>query len=233
MPAGQTGRARSDQSSFGSGMAHVIPGPRPGGEVQVDQSVSRKRWLAEPDRESRPAMKQCAQQELLSLNSHGSFSSAHAELFYSWDREHCRSVDPRRWSGIAEQVGIGHSTVSNWLASGTFPERKPREQASHLDRYLPYLLERWEDGCHNIACHFRELVERGYKGSYESVRDNLVRLLPAGRKNAAKALSKTSALPTSRQAAFLFLRRASKTECRGAGAALQGPSDRPGSRLGL
>jgi transposase len=47
-------------------------------------------------------------------------------------------------------------------------------------------------------------------GSYESVRDNLVRLLPTGRKNAANALSKTSALPTSRQAAFLFLRRPEK-----------------------
>jgi transposase len=113
-------------------------------------------------------------------------------------------------AAIAEQVGRGHSTVSNWLAAGTFPERKPREQASHLDRYLPYLFERWEEGCHNIACLFRELVERGHKGSYESVRDNLVRLLPTGRKNAANALSKTSALPTSRQAAFLFLRRPEK-----------------------
>jgi transposase len=72
------------------------------------------------------------------------------------------------------------------------------------------LFERWAEGCHNIACLFRELVERGYKGSYGSVRDNLVRLLPTGRKQAAHALSKTSALPTSRQAAFLFLRRSEK-----------------------
>jgi len=110
-------------------------------------------------------------------------------------------------AAIARQVGIGHSTVSNWLAAGTFPERKPREQASQLDRYLPYLFERWAEGCHNIACLFRELVGQGYKGSYESVRDNLVRLLPSGRKNAADSSSKTSALATSRQAAFLFLRR--------------------------
>ena len=89
--------------------------------------------------------------------------------------------------------------------------RKPREQASQLDRYLPYLFERWEDGCHNIACLFRELVEQGYKGSYASVRDNLVRLLPTpGRKNEASPLSKAPALATSRQAAFLFLRRPEK-----------------------
>src|SRR5712692_8062252 len=81
-------------------------------------------------------------------------------------------------AAIARQVGIGASTVQSWLAAGAFPERKPREQGSRLDRYLPYLFERWEDGNHNMACLFRELVEQGYKGSYESVRDNLVRLLP-------------------------------------------------------
>src|SRR6266571_2088268 len=111
---------------------------------------------------------------------------------------------------IAQQVGIGSRTVERWLAAGTFPERKPREQASQLDQYLPYLFQRWEEGCHNIACLFRELVEQGYKGSYASVRDNLVRLLPTGRKNQASSSSKASALASSRQAAFLFLRRPEK-----------------------
>lgn len=53
-------------------------------------------------------------------------------------------------------------------------------------------------------------MEQGYKGSYESVRDNIVRLLPTGRKNEASSLPKTSALATSRQAAFLFLHRPEK-----------------------
>jgi Transposase len=62
-----------------------------------------------------------------------------------------------------------------------------------------------------IACLFRELVEQGYKGSYASVRDNLVRLLlTPGRKNEASPLSKAPALAPSRQAAFLFLRRPEK-----------------------
>jgi transposase len=113
-------------------------------------------------------------------------------------------------AAIARQVGIGASTVQSWLAVGSFPERKPREQASQLDRYLPYLFQRWEDGCHNIACLFRELVEQGYQGSYESVRDNLVRLLPNGRKNPAHSSLKVPPLVTARQAAFLFLRRPEK-----------------------
>ncbi len=110
-------------------------------------------------------------------------------------------------AAIARQVGIGASTVQSWLAAGTFPERKPREQGSHLDRYLPSLCQRWQDGCHNMASLYRELVEQGYKGSYESVRGNLIRLLPGGRKNPADSSSKAPVLPPSRQAAFLFLYR--------------------------
>ncbi len=113
-------------------------------------------------------------------------------------------------AAIARQVGIGASTVQSWLAAGAFPERKPREQGSRIDRYLPSLIQRWEDGNHNMACLFRELVEQGYKGSYESVRDNLVRLLPEGRKIPRDSLAKTSTLAPSRQASFLFLRRPEK-----------------------
>jgi len=102
------------------------------------------------------------------------------------------------------------TTVQSWLAAGTFPERKPREQGCQLDRYLSYLRRRWQEGCHNMAHLFRELTEQGYQGSYESVRDTLVRLLPIGRKNQASCESVTPALPTSRQAAFLLLHRPEK-----------------------
>jgi transcriptional regulator with XRE-family HTH domain len=113
-------------------------------------------------------------------------------------------------AAIARQVGIGASTVQSWLAAGAFPERKPREQASHIDRYLPYLVQRWEDGCHTIACLFQELVAQGYRGSYESVRNALVRRLPNGRKNALHSSLKAPALANARQATFLFLRRPEK-----------------------
>jgi transposase len=63
-------------------------------------------------------------------------------------------------------------------------------------------------GCQNIADLYRELVEQGFKGFSSSVYDNLVRLLPTGRKNGASTSPKAPAFPTSRQAAFLFLRRA-------------------------
>ncbi len=106
---------------------------------------------------------------------------------------------------IAERVGIGHSTVSRWLAASTLPETTRGPYVSRLDPYLPYLFQRWEAGCHNMAALFRELVARGYKGSYESVRDHLVRQLPEGKKNASKGAKLSPAPLPSRQATFLFL----------------------------
>ena len=65
----------------------------------------------------------------------------------------------------------------------------------------------WAQGCHNIAQLFRELEAQGYRGTYASVRDNLVRRLQFdGRKTPAHASSKTPPLSTPRQATFLFLR---------------------------
>jgi transposase len=110
-------------------------------------------------------------------------------------------------AAIARRVGMGASTVQAWLAAGEFPERKPREQASRLDRYLPSLRKRWEEGCHNMTRLFQELGEQGYQGSSERVRDNILRRLPQGRKMPLDASSQRPALPTSREASFLFLRR--------------------------
>jgi len=79
-------------------------------------------------------------------------------------------------TAIADQVGIGHATVSRWLAHGAFPEQQPRLRKTGLDSHLPFLRQRWEAGCHNIAQLYRELVARGYTQSYESVYEQLVRL---------------------------------------------------------
>ena len=110
-------------------------------------------------------------------------------------------------TAIAQQVGIGHATVSRWLESCAFPEQHPRPRKTGLDPYLPYLAARWDAGCHTIAQLYRELVARGYTQSYESVYEQLVRFLPEGRKNphAPDQLARPPVL--ARQAVFLFLRR--------------------------
>jgi predicted transcriptional regulator len=58
---------------------------------------------------------------------------------------------------IARLVGVGHSTVSRWLQAGTFPERKPREQASQLDPYRSYVQKRQSQGNGNLMSIYREL----------------------------------------------------------------------------
>jgi hypothetical protein len=110
---------------------------------------------------------------------------------------------------------MGASTVQSWLVVGRFPERKPREQGNRLDRYLPYVVERLEQGCQNIAQIYQELLARGYQGSYASVYGNLVRHLPAGRKfpRDQKDENALRLIPVLlRQGVFLFLRRSEELE---------------------
>src|SRR5207237_5705575 len=58
----------------------------------------------------------------------------------------------RGWPGhaIATHLGIGKSTVFRYLRTATLPERtRRRDQGrSVLNPYKPYLLERWNAGCH-------------------------------------------------------------------------------------
>ncbi len=70
---------------------------------------------------------------------------------------------------IGRFVGVGHSTVSRWLRALTFPERKPREQASQLDPYRRYVQKRQSEGYRNLMGIYRELQARGYQGSYATL----------------------------------------------------------------
>jgi transposase len=110
-------------------------------------------------------------------------------------------------AAIAERVGISSSTVSNWLAAGAYPETTRGPYVSRIDPYLPYLFQRWESGCHTMVRLHQELVARGYKGSYASVRDHLIRRLPGGKKNTCKGAQLSPVPLPVRQVMFLFLRR--------------------------
>ncbi|GHO47545.1 ISL3 family transposase [Ktedonospora formicarum] len=115
-------------------------------------------------------------------------------------------------TAIANQVGIGHATVSRWLRSDAFPQQPPRPRKSRLDPYLKEVSKRWEAGCHNIAQLHRELVASGVPLTYKVVYKQLVRYLPEGRKNAQRPDQLPRPPVLARQAAFLFLRRPSELE---------------------
>src|SRR5579859_1885926 len=88
-------------------------------------------------------------------------------------------------SEIARRTGRDRKTIRQVVnAPELAPAKQPRQaKACKIDPYVPYLEQRMAEGVLNARSLFRELVGQGYKGSYERVRDNLVRLLPTGRKN--------------------------------------------------
>lgn len=123
------------------------------------------------------------------------------------------------WShqAIADHLGIGHSTVGRWLEVGHFPKRKPRQQSSKLDRFLPYVKLRRSQGCYNMVQLHKELRERGYKGSYEAMRHILLRVFPKEQKwqRIPEAQDEEPHLALSpREAMGLFLRRAESLTAR-------------------
>lgn len=83
---------------------------------------------------------------------------------------------------IAQQVGIGHATVSRWLRHGSFPEQKPRPRSASVDRYLPQLVAQWKTGSYTVAQLHRELVANGYSHQYNSVYRRLARSFPEEQK---------------------------------------------------
>src|SRR5260370_547798 len=51
---------------------------------------------------------------------------------------------------IAQQLGVSLNTVRRWLVSGC-PATARGPYVSRLDPYLPYIFQRWAQGCQNIA----------------------------------------------------------------------------------
>jgi len=124
------------------------------------------------------------------------------------------------WStaAIATQVGRSQRTIERYLGLPRWPERQHRSHygRSILNPYKPYLLERWNAGCHTAIQLFRELQPRGYTGSYRRVTAYVSRIRQAqgipprrqGRHQTLPVVAEPTALPlTPRRATWLVLRR--------------------------
>ena len=78
---------------------------------------------------------------------------------------------------IAAQTGLSRRTILNYLKTETFPERKPYStKGSILDSFLPYLHQRWSEGCHNAQQLWREIKDQGYPGTNRMVTRYIARL---------------------------------------------------------
>ena len=89
-----------------------------------------------------------------------------------WEAVHRQKSSGYSNGAIARELGINRKTVRKYLATDHPPTNAPRlRRSTRLTPYLPYLRQRWEEGCHNARQLHRELVIRGYQGAETRVRD--------------------------------------------------------------
>lgn len=71
---------------------------------------------------------------------------------------------------IAAHLALAPKTVRRYLRTPLplAPQRRTRD--SLLDAHKPYLIERWNGGCHNAAQLGREIAQRGFTGRLSIVR---------------------------------------------------------------
>jgi transposase len=71
---------------------------------------------------------------------------------------------------IATTIGTERKTVRRWFRAGGAPLWRQPQRAGILRPYCAYLDQRWQEGCHNAAQLWRELVIRGFTGRPGTVR---------------------------------------------------------------
>jgi transposase len=77
---------------------------------------------------------------------------------------------------MAQQVQIDVKTIRRYLRAGVFPEMASRRRPTGIDHWMPYLEQRWAEGCHNAAQLWRELQQQGFRGCQTTIRQWLARL---------------------------------------------------------
>jgi transposase len=113
-----------------------------------------------------------------------------------------------RVAEIARRLGKSYGTVRRWLAQGACPEgthRRPRP--SQFDAYAPYVLERWQAGCHNGLQLWHEIRERGYRGTTRMLYPFLATLrAPTGAADTESERAGFHHLPSAKKAVWLLVR---------------------------
>lgn len=133
----------------------------------------------------------------------------HARRVAAYERMHALHAAGADIADIARAVGASHRTVYRYLAMPEAPERKrPAPRRKVLDPYLPYLLRRWDEGCHNGMRLWREIRAMGFAHSST----NVARFVSGLRRGLPRPRAHRSAVtrvdgPSARQAALLLLCR--------------------------
>ena len=121
---------------------------------------------------------------------------------------------------ISEWTGTSRSTVYRYRKLAEPPPRPLHgRKKSVLDPWKPYLIRRWNEGCHNAKRLYYEIREQGYANSIDIVTKLLSdfryteeqgKKLRVPRAPKAKKRSIAGRSPTARNVAALFMRREEK-----------------------
>ena len=117
-------------------------------------------------------------------------------------------------SDIAVHVGMPERTVRHWLSGRGMPYSHPRRERPRLiDPYKTYLLQCWNQGCHNVVQLEKDMRAKGYTGSQRAIYRYLETLEPSGwfprKHRSAPATSQLNPLLSlsAQQATWLFFHR--------------------------
>ncbi len=112
-------------------------------------------------------------------------------------------------AAIAHQLHLNRTTVRKFVKVSSAAElRRPISQGPRgLDRFLPYLVRRWQEGCKVAAFLYNEVHDLGYRGSRRTVR----RFVEGWRKTDPPPPVRR-VLPGPRNLCWLLLRRRSELD---------------------
>lgn len=126
---------------------------------------------------------------------------------------HQRGLSQR---AIAETLNINRATVRKFIDAEGFPERAPYKgrHRSILEPYIPYIHQRWVQGCENALQLWREIKEKGYSGQAGMVRRyarrlraQLAQLTPERQRARLLEARTTFKTPSSRRGAWWLVQQ--------------------------
>jgi transposase len=127
--------------------------------------------------------------------------------------EEAHQLHTQGWSqkAIAARLDCHPKTIQRNLQRALPLPARGGARASKLEPYKPYLLERWNAGCHNASQLLREIEPRGYDGGFTILRSFVATLrvqsgIPARSRKATSQLLSIEAIqrvPSSRELAWL------------------------------
>jgi transposase len=100
----------------------------------------------------------------------GPARARHERLVEQWKEIRKLHLAGAKVKDIADWTGTSRSTVYRYRQLAEPPPRPVyKRKASVLDSWMPYLVKRWNEGCHIAKRLYQEIQEQGYSHSIDTV----------------------------------------------------------------